>query len=86
MLAPMTDAPPDLARWSLHCFCLRARSNPKGVIGLDNNGQVLFHLIGAGRHLRDDVGGVRDVLERRFPPQHQLFDREILVPDPAHDF
>jgi hypothetical protein len=44
----MTDAPRDLARWSLHCFCLRARSNPKKIIGLDNNGEVLFHLIEGG--------------------------------------
>lgn len=42
----MTAAPADLARWSLHCFCLKARSNPKRVIALDNNGEVLFHLGG----------------------------------------
>ena len=44
----MADPPRDLARWSLHCFCLRARSNPKKVIALDNNGEVLFHLIDGG--------------------------------------
>jgi hypothetical protein len=44
----MTAPPTDLARWSLHCFCLRARSNPKRVIAMDDNGQVLYHLIGGG--------------------------------------
>lgn len=44
----MTDhhAPPDLARWSLHCFCLGARSTPQHVARLDNNGRVLDSAVG----------------------------------------
>lgn len=39
-------APRDLAQWSLHCFCLRARANPKRVVDLDDNGRILFEAIG----------------------------------------
>ena len=40
------SAPPDLARWSLHCFCIGARSTPHRVVGLDNNGEVLWAAFG----------------------------------------
>jgi len=40
------SAPPDLARWSLHCFCIGARSTPHRVVGLDNNGEILWSAIG----------------------------------------
>ena len=39
-------APPDLARWSLHCFCLGARSTPQRVARLDNNGRLLHSAVG----------------------------------------
>ena len=38
--------PDDLAQWSLHCFCPKARRNPKRIVELDNNGQILFRSIG----------------------------------------
>jgi hypothetical protein len=40
------SAPPDLARWSLHCFCIGARSTPHRVVGLDNNGELLWAAVG----------------------------------------
>ena len=40
------SAPPDLARWSLHCFCIGARSTPHRVVRLDNNGEVLWAAVG----------------------------------------
>ena len=39
-------APPDLARWSLHCYCLGARSTPQRVARLDNNGKLLHSAVG----------------------------------------
>ena len=35
--------PPDLAAWSLHCFCIGARSTPHHVIAADDNGRLLWH-------------------------------------------
>jgi hypothetical protein len=36
------DAPPDLAEWSLHCFCLGARSTPHSIVRTDGNGRLLL--------------------------------------------
>ena len=46
MTRPHHEAPTDLALWSLHCFCIRARSNPKTVVRMDNNGEVLLRCVG----------------------------------------
>lgn len=35
-------APPDLAGWSLHCFCISAVRSPHQAIRADNNGEILF--------------------------------------------
>lgn len=40
------SAPPDLSLWSLHCFCLGARSTPHRIIRLDNNGELLHSAVG----------------------------------------
>ncbi|QSB06708.1 hypothetical protein [Natronoglycomyces albus] len=37
------EAPTDLAQWGLHGFCLGARSTPHAVVGLDDNGEILYH-------------------------------------------
>lgn len=34
--------PADLGEWSLHCFCLEARSTPHGVVRADDNGRLLL--------------------------------------------
>jgi hypothetical protein len=36
------DAPADLAEWSLHCFCLGARSTPHAIVRADDNGRLLL--------------------------------------------
>lgn len=36
------DAPPDLAEWSLHCFCLGARSTPHAIVRADGSGRMLL--------------------------------------------
>lgn len=36
------DAPADLAEWSLHCFCLGARSTPHPIVRADDNGRLLL--------------------------------------------
>lgn len=46
-MTPHSQPPADLARWSLHCFCLRAKSTPHRIIHLDNNGQLLFEAVKA---------------------------------------
>lgn len=40
------DAPRDLAEWSLHCFCLKARLTPHRVVEMDTNGRILFEAVG----------------------------------------
>jgi len=37
--------PRDLSEWSLHCYCLGARTNPKSVVALDNNGVILHQAV-----------------------------------------
>lgn len=49
---PHRQPPPDLAQWSLHCFCPKARRNPRRVVELDNNGQILHRAVG-GTTLED---------------------------------
>ena len=60
----MTDAspPPDLARWSLHCFCLGARSTPHRIIRLDDNGELLHSAVG-GTRIEDLVSTGLEVTE-----------------------
>lgn len=38
------EAPPDLAKWGIYCFCLSAVSTPQKVILADNNGALLYRL------------------------------------------
>jgi hypothetical protein len=37
-----TAAPADLSTWGLHCFCIDAVRTPHRIVGLDNNGQILY--------------------------------------------
>ena len=37
------EAPPDLAKWGLYCFCITARHTPQAVIQVDNNGRILWN-------------------------------------------
>lgn len=50
--------PADLARWSLHCFCLTARRNPKRVVELDNNGEILFRAAGGKTRAEIEADGI----------------------------
>jgi hypothetical protein len=41
--AQKAEAPPDLAMWGLHCFCITARHTPHAAVKADNNGRILWH-------------------------------------------
>ncbi len=60
LTAVITDpaVPADLARWSLHCFCLTARRNPKTVVELDNNGEILFWAAGGKTRAEIEADGI----------------------------
>ena len=50
--------PADLSRWSLHCFCPKARRNPKRIVELDNNGQILFRAVGGKTQAEIEADGI----------------------------
>jgi hypothetical protein len=57
-LRAQSAVPPDLARWSLHCFCPKASRNPKRIVELDNNGQLLFGAVGGKTQAEIEADGI----------------------------
>ncbi|HEY0629965.1 MAG TPA: hypothetical protein VGD23_11625, partial [Sphingomicrobium sp.] len=39
------EAPDDLGRWGLHCFCIEAVATPHSIIRMDDNGKILLRAI-----------------------------------------